>query len=123
MFFIPVLLLASSRADAREHAVAAALDARIQNLVDDLRAQLSLPQRVIVTVVPSNPLMASVEAARGRDEGFVLSLEAAFAEALTDDELRAVVAHELGHVWIFTHHPYLADRASRQRHRDAHRDA
>ena len=22
-------------------------------------------------------------------------------------ELRAVVAHELGHVWIFTHHPYL----------------
>ncbi len=22
-------------------------------------------------------------------------------------EVRAVVAHELGHVWMFTHHPYL----------------
>jgi len=27
--------------------------------------------------------------------------------ALTDDDIKAVVAHELGHVWIFTHHPYL----------------
>ena len=26
---------------------------------------------------------------------------------MSDDELAAVIAHELGHVWIFTHHPYL----------------
>jgi hypothetical protein len=26
---------------------------------------------------------------------------------LKDDELRAAVAHELGHVWIYTHHPFL----------------
>lgn len=26
---------------------------------------------------------------------------------LNEDELRAAVAHELGHVWIFSHHPYL----------------
>ena len=28
-------------------------------------------------------------------------------KGLSDDELLAAVAHELGHVWIFTHHPYL----------------
>jgi predicted Zn-dependent protease len=26
---------------------------------------------------------------------------------LTPDELEAAIAHELGHVWVFTHHPYL----------------
>ena len=26
---------------------------------------------------------------------------------MTADEIDAVVAHELGHVWIFTHHPFL----------------
>ena len=36
-----------------------------------------------------------------------VSLEAAFLDELTDQELDAVIAHELGHVWIFTHHPFL----------------
>ena len=30
-----------------------------------------------------------------------------FLDGLHDDELDSVIAHELGHVWIFTHHPYL----------------
>ena len=28
-------------------------------------------------------------------------------ELLTREELEAAIAHELGHVWVFTHHPYL----------------
>ena len=36
-----------------------------------------------------------------------MSFEAAFVSELTDEELDAVIAHELGHVWIFTHHPFL----------------
>jgi predicted Zn-dependent protease len=28
-------------------------------------------------------------------------------DVLTDDEVRAAIAHELGHVWVFTHHPFL----------------
>ena len=36
-----------------------------------------------------------------------MSFEAAFLNGLDDEELRAVIAHELGHVWIYTHHPYL----------------
>jgi predicted Zn-dependent protease len=51
-------------------------------------------------------LVASVEA--GGDEGpFTLSLQEDFLDTLSEDELKAVIAHELGHVWIFTHHPYL----------------
>jgi predicted Zn-dependent protease len=38
---------------------------------------------------------------------FKLSIEQDFLRQLSDEELKAVVAHELGHVWIYTHHPYL----------------
>jgi hypothetical protein len=36
-----------------------------------------------------------------------MSFDARFLASLHDEELIAIVAHELGHVWIFTHHPYL----------------
>ena len=38
---------------------------------------------------------------------FLLTMELGFLLMLDDDELRAAVAHELGHVWIYTHHPFL----------------
>ena len=38
---------------------------------------------------------------------FTLSVERGFAEGLTAEQLEAALAHELGHVWIYTHHPYL----------------
>jgi len=44
---------------------------------------------------------------RGGAGTFRVSVEASFLDELTDHELEAVVAHELGHVWIFTHHPFL----------------
>ena len=40
-----------------------------------------------------------------------MSFEESFIGTLNEDELRAVIAHELGHVWIFTHHPYLQTEA------------
>ncbi len=58
-------------------------------------------------IVPHNPLVVSVERVKGRDASFALSIEDGFLDDLRDDEISAVVAHELGHVWIFTHHPYL----------------
>lgn len=58
-----------------------------------------------VSLVARNPLMASVVPVS--DGGFALSFEAGFAERLTQDELTAAIAHELGHVWIFTHFPFL----------------
>jgi hypothetical protein len=57
-------------------------------------------------VVPKNPLMVSVEYADA-STGFLLTVEEDFINELTQDELEAAIAHELGHVWIFTHHPFL----------------
>jgi hypothetical protein len=79
---------------------------RIQEIVDGFVARLTITQKVAVSVVPKNPLMVSVEF-DDTDKGFLLSVEQDFVGELTQEELEAAVAHELGHVWIFTHHPYL----------------
>jgi hypothetical protein len=81
----------------------------LQQLIDELRVRLAIPVDVEVkaAVLASNPLLVSVEASKPRRRGFVLRFQRAFLHRLDDDDLSAVVAHELGHVWIFTHHPYL----------------
>jgi predicted Zn-dependent protease len=78
---------------------------QVQRIVDDLKARLEIPHPVTVSIVERNPLMASVAPVSGG--GFALSLEAGFADRLTEDELTAAIAHELGHVWIYTHFPFL----------------
>ncbi len=85
----------------------AAIVERLQLLVTDLKERLDLPAPVVVSVVPSNKLMMSVEAPSEEKGSFLLSIDAAFLETLTDDEVEAAIAHELGHVWVFTHHPFL----------------
>ncbi len=81
----------------------------LQMLADELRARLALEARVEIALVTANPKLVSVEPAApaGARRVFIISVEASVLEMLDDEELRAVVAHELGHVWIFTHHPYL----------------
>jgi|KBSMisStaDraftv2_1062788.scaffolds.fasta_scaffold12465_3 hypothetical protein len=80
---------------------------RVQHVVDDFRARLAITHDVQVSIVASNALMVSVQRQADPDAGFLLAFEGAFLSQLSEEELRAVVAHELGHVWIFTHHPYL----------------
>jgi hypothetical protein len=86
------------------------MHARIQEIVDEFLSRLTISQKVMVSVVPKNPLMVSVEF-DDTGNGFVLSVEEDFVADLTDEELRAAIAHEIGHVWIFTHHPYLQTEA------------
>jgi len=79
----------------------------IQQVVNEFRARLKLANDIRVSLVARNALMVSVEPVRDDGDGFLLLVEEGFLDAVTEDELRAAVAHELGHVWIFTHHPYL----------------
>ena len=80
---------------------------RAQELVGQLAAAMSLHSPVQIAVVIQHPLVFSVEPVGATKKQFRLSMELGFLWMLDDDELRAALAHELGHVWIFTHHPYL----------------
>lgn len=84
-----------------------AIEGRLQSLVGDLKSRMEITPAIVVTIVPTNALMMSVEAPTEQEKPFVLSIDATFLGTLTDDEIEAAIAHELGHVWIFTHHPYL----------------
>src|SRR5262245_39952080 len=95
-------IFASERASG-----AAAVEGKLQSLVSDLKSRLQIAPAIVVQIVPSNALMMSVEAPTDSKDAFQLSVDASFLETLTDDEIEAAIAHELGHVWIFTHHPYL----------------
>lgn len=88
---------------ADEHAV---YRERLQDVTDQLRHRLDILERVLVTIVDHNPLVMSVETLSGRSGPFVITADKAFIKSLTDEEMKAAVAHELGHVWIYTHHPY-----------------
>ena len=80
---------------------------RIQMVVDRLRGELGIVHPVNVSVLPQVSLVVTVEAPGDRSQPFQLAIEDAFLARLNDAELNAALAHELGHVWLFTHHPYL----------------
>jgi hypothetical protein len=84
-----------------------AVEQKLQSLVDGLKARLSVRAEVLISIVASNALMMSVKAPTDGDGPFLLAIDQRFLETLTRDELEAALAHELGHVWVFTHHPYL----------------
>ena len=79
---------------------------RLHGIVSDLKARLEISEPVVVSLVPKNALMMSIAPAR-HGGSFQLEIDATFLATLTDEELEAAIAHELGHAWVFTHHPYL----------------
>jgi hypothetical protein len=81
--------------------------AAMQTLTDDLCSRLEIGEKVVVTVVDHNPLVMSVETMAGRTGPFVITIDRDFMGELNHSELEAALAHELGHVWIYTHHPFL----------------
>ena len=79
----------------------------LQDLTDGLRTRLEITERVHVTLVDHNPLVMSVETLAGRTGPFIITVDREFIGELNHEEVEAALAHELGHVWIYTHHPYL----------------
>src|SRR5262245_46190549 len=92
-------LITSATSFARAEADSRDEVATVQSLIDELRARLAIASPVTAAMVPHNPLVVSVEKVPGGHGAFQLAFEDRFLETLDDDELRAVVAHELGHVW------------------------
>jgi hypothetical protein len=80
---------------------------RAQEFVGQLRAALPIVNEIQIAVVTYHPLVFSVEPSDADKNRFLLTMEVGFLLMLKDNELRAAVAHELGHVWIYTHHPFL----------------
>jgi Zn-dependent protease with chaperone function len=80
---------------------------QLQRLVDGIRTRLGIERGVTVELVDKNPYLISVEAPANQADAFVVRVEAQMLQLLSMEEIEAALAHELGHVWIFTHHPYL----------------
>ena len=110
-FFLALALLIVTAPLARARLSAQTAEAgperRAQLVVDALRARLGLAATVTVQLVDRDVRMASVRINAANPGGFVLSLQRDFIDRLTTAQLEAALAHELGHVWISTHHPYL----------------
>ncbi len=104
--FLLVLLLGSDATPANTYVPRHNRDT-VQDLVNELKTRLSIVEDVDVAIVPENHRMLSVEPLKDRRRAFLLSLDQAFLDLLDQHELEAAIAHELGHVWIFTNHPYL----------------
>ena len=85
------------RSAAAEGPTLSPAEQKLQMVVADLRERLALRAPVVVSIVPTNALMMSVEAPEEESNPFKLAIDAAFLQALTDDELEAAIAHELGH--------------------------
>jgi hypothetical protein len=101
---LPVIVVGlAAGTDASEPPSAVAL----QELVDGLKVQFGIDAVVSAAIVTNNKLLVSVQPVDGTPGTFRLEFEEQFLASLDGDELKAVVAHELGHVWIYTHHPYL----------------
>ncbi|MGH9218831.1 MAG: hypothetical protein ACRD1W_05995 [Vicinamibacterales bacterium] len=79
----------------------------LQELVNGLKTELGIDAAVSAAIVTTNSLLVSVQPIDGNPGTFRMEFEERFLTSLDQDELKAIVAHELGHVWIYTHHPYL----------------
>ncbi len=79
----------------------------LQEMTDDLRSRLQITEQVQIELADHNPLVMSVETLGGRKGPFVISVDREFIYELSVTEAEAAIAHELGHVWIYTHAPYI----------------
>ena len=106
LFFVSGSSLAKQKATTDDHK-------RLYAMLSGLQARLQMPQHIDLAIVPLERRMVSVQRFREADgsERFMISLDQEFFDSLSHEELKAAIAHELGHVWIYSHHPYLQTEA------------
>src|SRR5690242_19300090 len=64
---------------------------RAQEILEDLRSELSIDPKVQIVVVPTDPFVFSVKRAEKQKDTFQLSMELGFLLELNEDELHAAV--------------------------------
>ncbi len=88
-----------------------AKEQQIELIIKEFSRRLGITQKIIVSIVSGDKRLASVRPASENLNEFEISFDPAFVQTLDDLELTAAVAHELGHIWIYTHFPYLQTEA------------
>jgi len=109
-----LILIRCSSALAGPRPVSTPSPAQIGSIVTEFLSQLGMSAEVTVVTAPVNDKMVSVEritGAEGQTAAFRLCFDEQFLASLDPEELRAAAAHEVGHIWIFSHHPYLQTEA------------
>jgi len=89
----------------------AQLQGRIQYLIRNFREKLGIEPCIHVSIVSDNEHLASAEREVTEPSAYRISFEVGFLRSLDDRELSAAVAHEMGHIWIYTHFPFLQTEA------------
>src|SRR5215831_11759099 len=114
LFLLNCLLLFANAGLAKPRPTPERATKKVQAIVSDLQARLQMTQRIEASIVPAEKRMVSVQRVRDVGSGtdmFEIHLDQAFFDSLSHEELKAALAHELGHVWISSHHPYLQTEA------------
>ncbi len=83
------------------------IEQKIEGSIREFTERLGISQKINVLVVPEDPRLASLQRDHAESDAFLMSFDAGFLGTLQDAEIDAVIAHELGHLWIFTHFPFL----------------
>src|SRR5207247_10563393 len=114
VFVLSIAVFSRRTARAEERVATEEALRRIRVIAANLEARLEITQNVQIWIVQVDERMVSVEPIHkgaSADDVFIIQLDQSFLEGLNDEELQAAIAHELGHVWIFCHHPYLQTEA------------
>jgi hypothetical protein len=101
MMLIP-LCQSFSRGESR-----AQMESRASLAIQEFSSRLGITGPIGFSIVPENSHLVSVEHEKGEADGYRISASEAFLRNLNDREMLAAIAHELGHVWIYTHFPFL----------------
>jgi hypothetical protein len=80
---------------------------QLKVMAREFQQRLGITADVAVAIIEKNERLASVRPLRTPKDTYLLEVDESFLATLTEEEERAIVAHEMGHVWIFTHHPFL----------------